>query len=1132
MAGASTTAASPASIAYVRPGPHALKWLTRTVAGLKERDPFAPVTVLVPNRLYAGRAVLRHLAHIGEATTAGAAPRGGFVNVRAQRLLDLSLLVLGPAASDLRPLTEVVEMSALRAAVAARERAAQAPGTGGSLGEVGRHPSLHQSLGRLFRELRRQEPDVAALLAAQPSEVTRAALECYRAFNQITTEYSDPTRIRRRAAACLERTPRLPAAVRELGSLILFLPPRIDPADADLLSALHRAGAPLYAALAVLDDPQDLANEGARRAAARLAGALGRHVPDLPPAPASLELRAAVSIVRAPDPAEEVKEVVRRVLADAELAEQPVPFHKVAILYQQVDAYGPLVTETLDLAGIPCASLDGRSLGDSRSGRALLALLRLRERQFAREAVLEWVDSVPDVAARDDGTALPSGTWDRLSRAAHVVRGPEQWASRLHAYAVEVEKQAAWRAREDLSVSRQRAEHARVMAQTILELARALQPPRDGSPWTAFVDWAERLRVQFAGGAAPVAAGAAATSTAAEAPAPAPERPAWPESERPFAADVRETLASLSDADELAGGEGTTLTLFLRTLEMALTRRTRQQGRPGHGVLVGSVQATAGLTFERVYVLGMAEGVFPPAPAVDPFFPDRPHRRERPEVGATAASSGWLDARTLQRTADRKAFLTALASADGGVVTLSTPDAYGGRAAFPSRWLLEVASACQAGGDALAHKTLHLSAFRALRDTDYDWLRVIPSAQAAAEGAVTPADIEDRRLGDAGRWWRRHQTLDEHPMAGRAGLPLQAALAAAAARRSDDFTAFDGNLSALAARSLRIGALFRSGGAVSTSGIEMWASCPFRHFLSYILGVDATEQPEDSWTIDRREKGTLIHEVLDRFFRELQQSGRPAGGEPYTGADRALLGSIAADCFADAERKGLTGHPLVWENGRAAMLEDLHTFLDSETQWRAEGGLTPTYFEQAFGTLEAGAWPPVEVNAGGLVLRFRGYIDRIDVDAAGAAAHVFDYKTGGARSYAKLAEDPVLAGTHVQLAVYTRAVRAQLGADARVGGAYWFVTRRGEFKQIGLPEGGNAVGARLESVLEVVTRGIQMGAFPQVPGEEVDRGGFANCSMCDYNRICPSGRDDLWARKRHADGASVHGRLALAEPEG
>ncbi|MBI3969912.1 MAG: PD-(D/E)XK nuclease family protein [Chloroflexi bacterium] len=1140
-----TTAVSPAvaaGIEYVRPGPSAFGWLTTTVSRLKERDPFAPVTVLVPNRLYAGRAVLRHLAHVGEATTAGAAPRGGFVNVRALRLLDLSLVTLGPAARGLRQLTDVVEMSAVRAAVAARETATRITGTDDSLGEVGHHPALHQSLGRLFRELRRQEPDVGALLEAQPSEITRAALLSYRAFNQLTADYSDPTEIRRRATACLRRAPQLPAALGELGSLILFLPPRVDPADADLLAALHRAGVPLYTALAALDDPLDLANEGTRLAAGRLAEALSLHAPPMPPPPASLDLRAAARIVRVPDPAEEVKEVVRRVLADAENAGPPVPFHKVAILYQQVDAYGPLVYETLDQAGVPWASLDGRSLADSQPGRALLALLRLRERQFAREAVLEWVDSMPGIIAGDGGSALPSGTWDRLSRAAHVVRGPEQWASRLHAYAVDVEKHAAWRTREALSVSRQRAEHARAMAQTILELARVLQPPRDGSPWTAFVQWAERLRVRFAGGAATVPAddaggmvAASATEYATETAAPAPARPAWSENERPFAEDVRATLASLSDADEFAADVGTTLSLFLTTLETALTRHTRQQGRPGHGVLVGSVQATTGLTFERVYVLGMVEGVFPPTPGVDPFFPDRPDRRdrrERPECGDTAPSSEWLDAQALRRTADRKAFLTALASADGGMVTLSAPDAYGGRAAFPSRWLLEVASACLAGGDPQAHKTLHLSAFRALRDTDHGWLTVIPSAQAAAEGATTPADTEDRRLGEAARWWRLQRALAEHPMARRTGLPLRAALEAAAARRSDGFTAFDGNLSALAASSVRIGALLQSGGAVSSSGIEMWAACPFRHFLSYVLGVDATELPEDSWTIDRREKGTLVHGVLDRFFRALQKSHRPVRGEPYTDADRALLGDIAAGCFADAERKGLTGHPLVWENGRAAMLEDLHTFLERDTQWRAEHGLTPRYFEQAFGTPEEGAWPPVEVNAGGVVLRFRGYIDRIDVDAAGAAAQVFDYKTGSASPYARLPEDPVLAGTHVQLAVYTRAVRAQLGADARVGGAYWFVTRRGAFKQIGLPEDDHAVGARLESVLDVVTSGIQAGAFSQVPGDEDGRGSFANCVMCDYNRVCPSGRDELWARKRNADGASVHGRLALVGAEG
>jgi hypothetical protein len=65
----------------------------------------------------------------------------------------------------------------------------------------------------------------------------------------------------------------------------------------------------------------------------------------------------------------------------------------------------------------------------------------------------------------------------------------------------------------------------------------------------------------------------------------------------------------------------------------------------------------------------------------------------------------------------------------------------------------------------------------------------------------------------------------------------------------------------------------------------------------------------------------------------------------------------------------------------------------------------------------------------------------------------------------------------------------------------------------------------------VVNDGLTEGAFPQVPGE--DQGGipkrpaFSNCVFCDYNRICPTGRDQIRERKKDESGASLHQRLVI-----
>ena len=61
---------------------------------------------------------------------------------------------------------------------------------------------------------------------------------------------------------------------------------------------------------------------------------------------------------------------------------------------------------------------------------------------------------------------------------------------------------------------------------------------------------------------------------------------------------------------------------------------------------------------------------------------------------------------------------------------------------------------------------------------------------------------------------------------------------------------------------------------ISASGIESWATCPFQFFLGRVLRIDATDRPEDGWTVDPLERGSLVHRILERFFKDLRSAGR------------------------------------------------------------------------------------------------------------------------------------------------------------------------------------------------------------------------------------------------------------------
>jgi ATP-dependent helicase/nuclease subunit B len=739
------------------------------------------------------------------------------------------------------------------------------------------------------------------------------------------------------------------------------------------------------------------------------------------------------------------------------------------------------VRESLSLAGLPWSALEGRTLAESRPGKALLALVEVAQRQYARSAVLAWVDAAPRAQA-----GLPGSAWDRLSRAANVVRGVDQWRGRLTNYAArqrELSEQRSLESNEPAaSALRREAELAERLATRIDELEAALRNPPDGSSWGQFVAWAQSLWRGQCGGVG-----------------------VWAEAERPFARDIASTLAELEQADVLEQDTGPSLALFLETLRDTLDARTRPVGQLGKGVLVGPVQSVTGLAFERVYIVGMVEGAFPTPPPPDPFFP--------------TADADPLQLRERHRRSERLTFLTAVAAADGGRLTLSVPDAADGRKAFPSPWLLELA------GTASGIRPLLTSQLQALEEAaNSAWLRVVTSAVSGASRSPELSDLEDRRLRELDPPGEIHRA----PVAQRIDLPLRAGVAASRARSSNEFTAFDGNLAVAALTSARVQGLFSGTRAISASAIENWATCPFQFFLGRVLHVDATERPEDGWTVDPLERGSLIHGILERFFKELHHRGELRGLGAYTMDQRELLERIASDAFADLERRGVTGHPLVWESTAASIRADLRTFLVKDERWRLDNGFEPRYFEQAFGMGSGGSWEPLELEVGGSRVRFRGYIDRIDVSPDGVG-HLFDYKTGSANSYRDMERDPVMAGKHAQLALYRRAVLAALPDLARVGAAYWFVSSKGDFKMQSLDQSPLDADRRLAEILDGVAEGIRAGAFHQVPGNETSRPGkfsWDNCVYCDYDRVCPAGRDVVWERKRSEPGYQIHERLA------
>jgi len=312
------------------------------------------------------------------------------------------------------------------------------------------------------------------------------------------------------------------------------------------------------------------------------------------------------------------------------------------------------------------------------------------------------------------------------------------------------------------------------------------------------------------------------------------------------------------------------------------------------------------------------------------------------------------------------------------------------------------------------------------------------------------------------------------------------------ARRSDRFTRFDGNLAGLHPPS-------PAERVTSATRLEGWAACPFAYLLRDVLGVDEVENPEDELQITPRDKGSLVHQVLEDFIGEVlnrPSAAQPGPNEPWSASDRARMVEIGERVCDEYEIQGLTGRPIFWRQDKKRILADLLRFLREDSDARRKDGTRPLAAELAFG-LPGAALGTVALDLpDGRSVQFRGKADRVDVVSNGTLG-VIDYKTGKADDFRGLNEDnPDAQGRRLQLAVYGQAARLfRSTPDAAVRAEYWFVSARGGFERSGYSVT-PAVLAHVGETLGTIVNGIEAGVFPHHPTASSTTP-WVECAFCD-----------------------------------
>ena len=1019
------------SVQAVGYGEAAKSALRAALVAAKAEDPLAAVTVIVPSN-FAGLSLRRMLA--GAEDDAG---RVGIANVdfvtpyRLAELLGRAEL----AQQTKLPLTTPVLTAAIRVALARRV---------GFFTRVAGHHATEAALVTCYSELSRARPDTLARLEVQGSVRAQAAVELFARVREGLTAYADEDELARAALGALlgDR-----AEVAALGTAILYLPEPRPPALTDLLAKLIER-VPTRAVVGLTGVPE--ADSEVRRLCTRLGVELGGSIPDPP---------TGTEIITVSDPDEEVRAVVRRVLA---AAESGVRLDRIAVLYPAPDPYARALHEQLDAAGVPYNGPGVGRLDATVAGRALLRLLALADSDAGRADVMALLAAAP---VRDAmGSLVPAARWDLVSRRAGVVGGAADWERKLtnHAAAqrARAEQMEADGANEgSISGARGEADQADELRAFVAELVGALTPPEPGTSWSERVQWARGLVQSVLGNEA--------------------SWTRWPELELEAARRVDAALTRLAALDTVEPGP--TSEVFARAVTVELEASLGRTGRFGEGVVCGPLALGAGLDLDLVFVLGMAEGTCPAPRREDALVSD---------ADRSLAVDGELPLRSERVHEQHRVFLAALASGSTArVLVVPRGDHRTGRSRLPSRWALDTAAAL-AGVD-----RVFSSEFGEL---DAGWLGSVPSYVAGLRDAPIAASIADRDVAALLRHTESGLPLDAHHIASSGALARGIELQRA--RASNEFTRFDGNLDGQPVPSPALGEV------LSATRLQTWAGCPFAYFLGSVLGLGLVEAPEQIVEISALDRGSLVHEVLERFLEPVvarEFVARPQPDEPWSPEEHARLREIAEERFEHYEALGVTGRSLLWQIHRASLVEDLEGFLVEDDAYRQEWLVVPDQVEMAFGF---DGLPPVRIQlADGRVVEFRGRADRVDRSLDGSLT-VIDYKTGAGAGYGALDQDPVLRGLHLQLPLYAEAARQQLGAE-EARAYYWFATQAGGYELHGY-ELDRSRRDRFVDVLTEIVDGIEDGVFPAEPGpENYWFSSFENCKFCQFDALCPADRD-------------------------
>lgn len=767
---------------------------------------------------------------------------------------------------------------------------------------------------------------------------------------------------------------------------------------------------------------------------------------------------APVELVSCASPAAQAHEVARRCAA---LIRSGVAADSIAVAARSLaSGVAEELSAAFDRAGVPWRERRGRPALAAAPVRLALALLDLVEEDFPREPLIDLLCSRL-LWMGQDGERLPPQALARVLREAHVRDDASEggYAAALSSLAQRLGRKGRAAAHVDETAGRVQ----RVIAALRRLPAHGALREHGAALLEVLESWGlwRRLRAPEPFGTGPALERAAASALARDQAA---------------ARTLEQACAGLARAAGQLGESRLTRAEFAQVLSEALAEASLAPGGArGGAVQLVELRELAGRSFEHLFAVGLVDGELPARPTVDPLLSDEErravNRAARRSVFRLAAEGGDAGLLPPRQAEEPLLFHLALCAARTSATLLWPRADAQGRELLRSPFADEAQRALGKEPGALA-----LAAIPAAREcADLSALLARAALDAFADPAwrvTPPGDPADaRRLASAlarspaGDRWRRI-----------------ARAAAAERERVRAFVGeippgrFSGQLSGEALRSAAPVFAFGPGAPVSAHQLEDHATCGFRTLGKRLLRIEVDDR--DDAELGARERSTLLHRCLERFFRRLREEDRlPLRGLP---AEIATLRQVAGeemDAFALEEH---VGHRALWELKRAELLDTLAAVIESD-----QDGL-PIELERRFGFDDPESWPALRIGD----VHVRGIVDRIDRLPDGTLL-VLDYKSGRVASLAPRLKPEAVLAPEFQLALYAELLR-QREPSARVDAAY-----------LSLRD------AQLTRTLR--ENGVDPDALPLAQGvqERVDRmraGRFEvrplTCDYCDLKPVC------------------------------